>query len=79
MKRLTVEYLGYKLEVTIEILTPHERACNEYPYIKGTCNAIYFVKTCYYKNCSPIIDEFIKAVDEEYEEEARNEALAVLD
>ena len=76
MKKLTVEYLGYKLEIEI---TPNNRFYSKYQYMKGTCNSISFSKDGYYGNYSDTIDEFIKTVNEEYEEESRNESLALLD
>ena len=76
MKKLTVEYLGYKLEIKI---TLNKGFYSKYQYMKGTCNSISFSKEEYYKNYSDIIKEFMKVVDEEYEEENRNESLVFLD
>ena len=76
MKKLTVEYLGYKLEIEI---TPSNKFYSSYPFIEGTCNSISFSKKGYYGNYSDIIDEFMKVVDEDYEEERRNESLAFFD
>jgi len=73
MKKLIVEYLGYKLEVEI-----HPKL-NGISFIKGTCKNLCFNFCGYYGSYSPAIDEFIKVVDREYEEEVRNEALAFRD
>ena len=74
MKKLTIEYQGYKLEIETTLINP---SC--YPIVKETCEALSFIKKNTYREYQPIIDGFMKAVDREYEEEARNETLAVLD
>lgn len=74
MKKFTVEYLGYKLEVEVEFCSP---IC--YPRIIGTCKPLSFVKKDTYGSYQDILDEFMKCVDREYEEEARNESLAFRD
>lgn len=63
MKNLTVEYLGYKLEIEI---TLNNGFYSNNQYIKGTCNSISFSKEGYYTNYSDIIEEFMKVVDEDY-------------
>lgn len=60
MKKLTVEYLGYKLEVEVEQRNPH---C--YPTITGTCNSLSFNTKDTYGNYHYIVKDFIKAVDKE--------------
>jgi len=58
IKRLIIEYLGYKLDIEIKSTNPIA-----YPLIKGTCNALSFVKRGNYGNYSDIIDEFMKEVE----------------
>lgn len=66
MKKLIVEYRGYKLKVEICPIT--DSSIQKYPYIKATCEAISFTKNGNYGNYQDIIDEFMEAIDREYEE-----------
>lgn len=60
MKKLTVEYLGYKLE--IQINRPESPATAS--YIKGWCDELdSFEKSGYYESCLPILTEFMKCID----------------
>ena len=61
MKTFYVEYNSYKLEVEIHPIT----STLLIPYIKGTCDLIFFVKSGYYKNedYSEIVNSFMEEVD----------------
>jgi hypothetical protein len=71
MKKLTVEYRAYKLEVEIHSPTNYVL----YSYIKGTCESLSFVRKANYGDYQDIIYQFMKKVDEE----AQNESLVLLD
>lgn len=59
MKKLTVEYKNYQLVLEIHTTITDDG----YPYTKGICNSISFVKSGYYEDCQPIIYSFMKNVD----------------
>lgn len=61
MKKLTVEYNNYPLEVAINY---SQLSAKGYPYMIGTCESLdSFVKSGYYEDCSAIINEFMKYAD----------------
>ena len=59
MKKLTVGYKNYQLVLEIHTTITDDG----YPYTKGICDSISFVKSGYYEDCQPIIYSFMKNVD----------------
>lgn len=60
MKKFTVEYLDYKLEVEI-----HSEFYKGMSLIKGTCKNLCFNFSGYYDNYHTVIYEFMQVVDKE--------------
>lgn len=60
MKKLTVEYLDYRLEIEI-----HSEFYKGMALIKGTCKNLCFNFSRYCGNYHEVIYEFMQAVDKE--------------